>query len=334
MRAVLCKEFGPFEQLALETVDDPTPGAGQVLIDVEAAGINFPDLLMVQGKYQVRPELPFVPGGECAGVVSAVGDGVSGIAVGDSVIAMELVGAFAEKLVVEAAAVVPMPKGMDFATAAGISITYATSYYALKQRAQLRSGESLLVLGAAGGVGLATVELGKAMGARVIAAASSEEKLDAACAAGADLRVNYSTESLKGRVKELTEGRGADVIYDPVGGDYSEQAFRAIAWQGRHLVIGFAAGDIPKLPLNLALLKGASVVGVFWGAFTKRDAAASQQNFLELKEMFEEGRLAPKVTKFPLADFQQALASLAERRAVGKLVLQMNNGKESHATQR
>jgi NADPH2:quinone reductase len=324
MRAVLCKKIGALEDLVLETVEDPTPGPGEVLIDVAAAGINFPDLLVVQGKYQANPPLPFSPGGECAGHVVALGEGVKRLKVGDAVIAMGLTGAFAEKMVIPEVATQPIPQGLRMATAAGISVTYATSYYALKQQARLQEGETLLVLGAAGGVGLAAVELGKVMGARVIAAASSEEKLDAACAAGADLRINYTTESLKARVKELTGKKGADVIYDPVGGDYSEPALRAIGWNGRYLVVGFAAGDIPKIPLNLALLKSAHIIGVFWGTWTQRDPAASNQNFRALQEMFEAGQLKPLVTTYPLAEYGEALASLAERRAKGKVVLVMD----------
>ncbi len=324
MRAVRCHAYGPLDGLVLETVDDPAPGEGEVLVGVKAAGINFPDLLVVQGKYQARPPLPFVPGGECAGVVEAVGADVERVRVGDAVIATGLTGAFAEKMVAAEAATMPLPEGMSFEAAAGISITYATSYYALKQRARLQAGETLLVLGAAGGVGLAAVELGKAMGARVIAAASSSEKLDAACEAGAEMRVDYTAEPLKERVKELTGGRGADVVYDPVGGDYSEQALRAVAWDGRFLVIGFAAGEIPKIPLNLMLLKGANVLGVFWGSWVQRDPAGSRENFIELRRMFEDGKLKPKVTPYPLADFGDALAALAERRAVGKLVLTMD----------
>jgi NADPH:quinone reductase len=324
MRAVRCHELGPLDGLALDTVDDPVPGAGEVLVGVKAAGINFPDLLVVQGKYQARPPLPFVPGAECAGVVEAVGDGVERVRVGDAVIATGLTGAFAEKMVAAEAATFPVPEGMSFEAAAGISITYATSYYALKQRARLQAGETLLVLGAAGGVGMAAVRLGKAMGARVIAAASSAEKLDAACAAGAEMRIDYSLEPLKDRVKELTGGHGADVVYDPVGGDYTEQALRAIALDGRFLVIGFAAGEIPKIPLNLTLLKSANVLGVYWGSWAQRDPQASRENFAELRRMFEDGRLEPQVTPYPLADYREALAALAERRAVGKLVLTMD----------
>ncbi|MEM8933769.1 MAG: NADPH:quinone oxidoreductase family protein [Acidobacteriota bacterium] len=321
MRGLLCKEFGPFDDLTLETLDAPTPGAGEVAIEVRAAGLNFPDLLIVAGKYQVRPPLPFVPGGECAGVVAAVGDGVEHVAVGDRVIAMGQVGAFAETMVVPAGGVIPMPESLSFEAAAGVAITYGTSYHALKQRARLAADETLLVLGAAGGVGLAAVELGKAMGATVIAAASTSAKLDAAREAGADRTIDYSTEDLKKQTKALTDGRGADVIVDPVGGAYSEQAFRAIAWDGRHLVIGFAAGDIPRLPLNLTLLKGANVCGVFWGTWTERDPAASVENFAELGQMFADGRLRPRITTFPLAEYRDAFATLAERRAIGKVVL-------------
>jgi NADPH:quinone reductase len=323
MQAVLCRQLGSYEDLTLETVDDPVPGKGEVLIDVAAAGVNFPDLLMVRGHYQMRPTLPFVPGGECAGTVAAVGEGVTRFAAGDRVFAMGMTGAFAEKMTVAEASVQPVPEGLGLAAAAGVAFTYGTSYYALAQRARLRSGETLLVLGAAGGVGTAAVALGKVMGARVIAAASSEEKLDTATAAGADLCINYTDEPLKDRVKELTGGRGADVVYDPVGGETSEQALRAIAWDGRYLVIGFAAGEIPAIPLNLVLLKSAQIVGVFWGAWLQRDPAASQRNFDELGAMFADGRLKPQVTPLPLAEFHDALRTIAERRVLGKLVLTM-----------
>ena len=323
MQAVRCHEYGSLDNLVLERVPDPVPGENEVVVDVRAAGLNFPDLLLVLGKYQARPKVPFVPGGECAGQVSVVGEGVQRLKIGDSVIAMGLTGAFAEKMATTESSTQPIPEGMSFDAAAGISVTYATSYYALKQRADLRPEETLLVLGAAGGVGIAAVELGHAMGARVIAAASSEEKLDTACEAGAELRINDTTENLKERVKELTRGRGADVVYDPVGGEYSEPALRAVAWNGRYLVIGFAAGDIPRLPLNLPLLKGCSVVGVFWGAWAQRDPRASSRNFVELKELFEDGRLRPRVTPFALADYRKAFDFMAERRARGKLVLVM-----------
>ena len=323
MRALICKQYSGYQDLEVGELPDPSPGKGEVLIRVEAAGLNFPDLLIVEGKYQFRPELPFVPGGECAGTVSAVGEGVERLKVGDRVVGTAISGAFAEKMVVPEAAATPIPEGMDAAHAAGITITYATSYYALKERAKLQAGETLLVLGAAGGVGLAAVELGKLMGATVMAAASTEEKLDAAEAAGADHRILYTEENLKDRVKELTKKRGADVIYDPVGGDFSEQAFRAIAWEGRHLVIGFAAGDIPKIPLNLALLKSAQIVGVFWGAWTQRDPAGSIRSQLELKALFEDGSLKPRVTALPLKDFRDAYGLLAGRKVIGKVVLTM-----------
>ncbi|MEM9558006.1 MAG: NADPH:quinone oxidoreductase family protein [Acidobacteriota bacterium] len=321
MKAVVCPEYGSLENLEWREVDEPEPGKGEVLVDVRAAGVNFPDLLLVRGQYQARPDTPFVPGGEAAGVVAAVGPGVERVRVGDRVIAMGLVGAWAERWVVPAAATLPIPDGVSFDVAAGVAIVYGTSYYALKQRAALREGEKLLVLGAAGGVGLATVELGKALGAKVIAAASSPEKLDAAEAAGADLRVDYSTESLKDRVKELTAGRGVDVIYDPVGGDLTEAALRAIAWNGRHLVIGFATGEIPKLPANLALLKGCSIVGVFWGTWTRKDPAGSTENFRQIAHWLADGTLRPRVTPYPAADFTDALAEIDERRVIGKVVL-------------
>lgn len=321
MRALLCRQLGSYENLEIGTLPDPVPGPDQVLVDVKAAGLNFPDLLVVEGKYQIRPDLPFVPGSECAGMVSAVGEGVRHVKVGDAVVATAVSGAFAEKLAVPEASVHPVPEGLGFASAAGISITYATSYHALQQRAGLRPGETLLVLGAAGGVGMAAVEIGKVLGARVIAAASSPEKLAAATAAGADLAIDYTTDPLKDRVKELTGGQGADVVYDPVGGDLTEQALRATAWDGRLLVIGFASGEIPKIPLNLALLKSTRIVGVYWGAWTQRDPAAAAENFRELTRMFEDGRLKPRITTFPLAAFRDAYALLAQRRVMGKAVL-------------
>lgn len=324
MRALLCKELGNADGLVLEETDDPSPGPGQVLLEVKAAAINFPDTLIIQGKYQFKPDLPFSPGGEAAGVVAAVGEGVATCKAGDRVLAMSVHGAFAEKMLVPATAVIPMPDGMDFVTGAGFSVTYGTSYYALKQRAGLAPGERLLVLGAAGGVGLAAVELGKLMGADVIAAASTEDKLDTACAAGAGMRINYSTESLRDSVKTLTEGHGADVIYDPVGGELSEQAFRSSAWGGRHLVIGFAAGEIPSIPLNLTLLKGAQIVGVFWGSWLQREPAESRRNFVELLGMFGEGKLRPLVTSvYAFEDYVNAFACLTERRAKGKVVLKI-----------
>jgi NADPH2:quinone reductase len=324
MRALLCKELGPPERLTIEDIDPPQPGPGEVVVDVRAAGINFPDTLIIRGRYQFKPELPFVPGGEAAGTVAALGDGVDRYRVGDRVIALAPYGAFAERMTVPAALTLPLPASIDFEAGAGIGTTFGTSYYALKQQARLQAGETLLVLGAAGGVGVAAVELGKALGARVIAAASTGEKLIFAAEAGADLGINYTSEPLKERVKELTDGRGADVVYDPVGGDYSEQALRATAWGGRFLVVGFAAGQIPNIPLNLALLKGAHIIGVFWGAWAQREPAASAANFGELLAMFQDGRLAPRVTEvYPLDDFAAAFRSLSERRARGKVILRI-----------
>lgn len=324
MKALVCREFGRFRNLTVEQRDSVEPGAGEVLIDVKAAGVNFPDILTVEGKYQVKPELPFVPGTEVSGVVSQLGEGVTTRAVGDEVVGTLQIGAFANQVVTSEYSTFLKGRSMSFEQAAGFAVTFGTSYYALKQRAQLQAGETVLVLGAAGGVGIATIQIAKAMGATVIAAASSEDKLDFACQAGADMRINYTTENLKDQVKSLTKGKGADVVYDPVGGDFSEQAFRAIAWGGRFLVIGFASGPIAKMPLNLALLKGAAIIGVFWGAWSMRDPVESQNNFKELVEMIDDGVFSPLVPQvYPLHDFTAAFESIAERRAKGKAVLSM-----------
>ena len=324
MKALVCNEFATIDKLNLEEKPAPQPAKGEVLIDVKAAGVNFPDLLTVQGKYQIKPPLPFIPGTEVAGVVTAVGESVTRRKVGDKVIATSQIGGFAEQCVAPEYATIEMANSMSFPQAAGFSITYGTSYYALKQRANLQAGETVLVLGAAGGVGIATIQIAKAMGAKVIAAASSEEKLDFACEAGADMRINYSNEPLKDKIKELTGGKGADVIYDPVGGDLSEQAFRGIAWDGRFLVIGFASGPIPAIPLNLALLKGASMIGVFWGSWMARQPQEAMQNFKELIEMIDGDQFSPLVTEvYDLEDYQSALASISERRAKGKVILSM-----------
>ena len=323
MRALLCKEHGMPDKL--ELVDDwpaPEAGKGEVVIAVKAAGLNFPDVLIIQGKYQIQPEMPFSPGGECAGEVIAVGEGVERYKVGDKVIAMTGYGCFREQIVANEHAVMPMPEGLDFTQAAGVAMTYFTSYHALKQRAQLREGETLLVLGAAGGVGSTAVELGKFMGAKVIAAASSEEKLALCRELGADETINYSEQDLKSAVKELTGGRGVDVVYDPVGGDYAEPALRGMAWNGRYLVIGFAAGDIPEIPLNLALLKGCSIVGVFWGRFIAEEPAVHLQNIKDLWTLFAEGKLKPAINDvFPLEAYEQAYEVMTERRARGKVIL-------------
>ena len=323
MKALICNEFGSTKNLTLEEVKSPEPGAGQVLIDVHAAGINFPDVLTVQGKYQFKPSLPFTPGIEVSGVIKKVGKDVKMRKVGDEVISTLQTGAFASEVVTSENSTF-LKGNMSFEQAAGFALTYGTSYYALKQRARLVAGETVLVLGAAGGVGVATIQLAKAMGANVIAAASNDIKLDFAEEAGADLRINYTNENLKERVKELTNGQGADVIYDPVGGDFSEQAFRAIAWNGRFLVIGFASGPIAKMPLNLALLKGASLVGVFWGSWSAREPNESQNNFSELIKMVDDKKFIPLVTEiFKLEDHASAFACIEERRAKGKVILSM-----------
>lgn len=325
MKAVLCKSFGPAENLVVEEVASPTPKPNEILLDVHAASVNFPDTLIIEGKYQFKPPLPFSPGGEAAGVVAAIGDKVSHLRVGDRVMGLTGWGSFAEQVAVPAYNVLPIPAQMDFATAAAFGMTYGTSMHALKQRGNLQPGETLLVLGAAGGVGLAAVEIGKAMGARVIAAASSAEKLDVAKQAGADELINYSAENLRDRLKELTGGQGVDVIYDPVGGKLFEEAFRSIAWNGRMLVVGFAAGgDIPALPANLPLLKGAALVGVFWGAFAQRQPQDNAANFQQLFAWHTEGRLRPLISqRFALEQTAEAIAMLGQRKAVGKLVVQV-----------
>ena len=322
MKALYCRAFGPETDLTVEEIDSPVPSVGEVLVSVQAAGLNFPDLLCVRGEYQFKPPLPFVPGSEGAGVVTAVGEGVSGVSVDDRVCFNGLSGAFAEEIAIPATAVTQIPDSMLFEQAAGLTIVYGTSYYALKQRAGLQRGDTLLVLGAAGGVGLSAVELGAAMGARVIAAASSEQKLAIAAEHGAEIGIDYSKEDLKNRIKELTNGAGANVIYDPVGGELAEAAFRGIAWEGRHLVIGFASGPIPKLPLNLPLLKGAAAVGVFWGSWTKREPEAHKQNMAELFELFTEGAIQPHVSStYPLGQFLDAFGEVSGRRAIGKVIL-------------
>jgi NADPH2:quinone reductase len=322
MKAVVCKAWGLPDSLVVEEQPELAAGPGQVVIDVKAAGVNFPDVLIIQGKYQVRPELPFTPGNELSGVVSAVGDGVTDVRVGDKVIAFIAQGAFAQQAVAPAQAVMPMPPGMDFDTAAAITLTYGTSHHAVVDRAALKAGETMLVLGAAGGVGLAAIEIGKALGARVIAAASSEAKLAVCRAHGADATINYATEDLREAIKAATGGKGPDVIYDPVGGAYTEPAFRAIGWRGRYLVVGFANGEIPKLPLNLMLLKGASLVGVFWGEFVKREPKANLAAMRELFGWLAEGKIKPHISgRYTLADTAAALNDMAARKVTGKVVI-------------
>jgi NADPH2:quinone reductase len=324
MKAVLCRQFGPPESLVLEELPSPRPGPGEVVISTRAASVNFPDVLIIQNKYQFKPPLPFSPGSELAGVVKEVGAGVSAFKAGDAVIAFTTYGAFAEEVKTDASRLLPLPEKMGFEEGAAFVLTYATSDHALRDRAALRAGETLLVLGAAGGVGLAAIEIGKALGARVIACASSEEKLAVCRAHGADEAINYATEDLRERIKALTEGRGVDVIYDPVGGPYSEPAFRSIAWRGRLLVVGFAAGDIPKLPLNLALLKGASIVGVFWGDFARREPKPFAESFRQLARWYAEGKLRPHVSRtFALDQAVEALKLMAARQVKGKVVLRI-----------
>jgi len=322
MKAVLCKAYGPPEGLVIEDVEPLKPGRGQVVVGVKACGVNFPDTLIIQGKYQFKPPVPFSPGSEIAGIVKEVGEGADGVKVGDQVIAFTGWGGFAEEVIADAARLIPMPDGMDFTTASAFVLAYGTSHYALKDRAQLKPGETLLVLGAAGGVGLAAVEIGKVMGARVIAAASTDEKLEVCKQHGADQVINYSTEDLKESVKTLTAGNGVDVILDPVGGDYSEAALRGIAWGGRFLVVGFTAGDIPRIPLNLPLLKGCSIVGVFWGSFTERDRKRSQEHLSELLTWFAAGKLKPLISAtYSLTRAAEALNDVMSRKVKGKVVL-------------
>ena len=322
MKAVLCKKLGPPEDLVVEEIPSLEPRAGQVVISVKAAGVNFPDTLIIQGKYQFKPEPPFSPGGEAAGIVKSVGEGVTSVKPGDRVIAAATWGGFAQEMVADADRLVPMPDGMDFVPASAFILTYGTSYHALKDRAHLQPGETMLVLGASGGVGLAALQIGKAMGARVIAAASSDAKLELCKRNGADEVINYGTEDLRSRIKQLTGGKGVDVVYDPVGGPYSEPALRDMAWNGRFLVVGFAAGDIPKIPLNLALLKGCSIVGVFWGAFTRNEAERNQRNNEELMQMYLAGKVKPHIhATYPLERAAEALNEVLYKRVTGKVVL-------------
>ncbi|HEX2651488.1 MAG TPA: NADPH:quinone oxidoreductase family protein [Burkholderiales bacterium] len=322
MKAVLCKQFGPPESLVLEEVPSPKAGTGEVVVSMKAASVNFPDVLIIQNKYQFKPPLPFSPGSELAGVVKEVGEGVKGHKPGDRVIAFTTYGAFAEEVKVEAARLMPVPEGMDFNSAAAFLLTYATSDHALRDRAQLKTGETLLVLGAAGGVGIAAIEIGKALGARVIACASSADKLEVCRQHGADAVINYTSEDLREKIKELTGGKGVDVVYDAVGGPYSEPALRSTAWRGRFLVVGFAAGEIPKIPLNLTLLKGCSIVGVFWGDFARREPKAFAASVGQLSTWYREGKLKPHVSQiFPLAQAVDALKQMAGRKVKGKVVL-------------
>jgi NADPH2:quinone reductase len=322
MKAVRCKDWGPPDTLVVEELPSLAPSAGEVVVTVRAASVNYPDVLIIQKKYQMQPELPFTPGSEVAGVVKSVGEGVSHVKPGDRVIAFAGLGGYAEEMLAPAAQVIPMPPGVSDEVAASFTLVYGTSHHAVVDRAQLKAGETMLVLGAAGGVGLAAVEIGKAVGARVIAAASSDEKLAVCREHGADVLINYSTQDLREAIKLATDGRGPDVIYDPVGGPYAEPAFRSMAWRGRYLVIGFANGEIPRLPLNLPLLKGASLVGVFWGEFTRREPRANRAAMMQMMGWMAEGKLRPLVSaRYGLHDAAAALQALADRRATGKVVI-------------
>ena len=322
MKAVLCTKFGPPELLEYVDVPSPSAGPGEVVISLRAASVNFPDVLIIENKYQFKPPLPFSPGSELAGVVKTVGEGVTDVAPGDRVMAFTVHGAFAEEVKLERSRVLPIPDGMSFETAAALLLTYGTMDHALRDRGQLAAGESVLVLGASGGIGIASIEVAKALGARVIACASSDDKLQACREHGADAVINYSSEDLRERIKVLTDGRGADVIVDPVGGPYTEPALRSIAWRGRFLVVGFAAGDIPRVPLNLTLLKGCSIVGVFWGDFLRREPAAFRDSVRQLGEWYAAGKLRPHISaRFPLSRTAEAISLMAQRKAVGKIVV-------------
>ena len=322
MKAVLCKTWGPPDALVVEDLPSPKPGKGQISISVKASGVNFPDVLVIQNKYQFKPELPFSPGSEIAGAVKEIGEGVRGFATGDRVMALIRTGGFCEEVAVDAALAAPIPAGIDFTVAASFGLVYATAYHALKDRAQIKPGEKLLVLGAAGGVGLAAVELGKLLGARVIACASSDDKVETCRRHGAQDAINYEREDLRDAIKRLTDGAGVDVAFDPVGGKYAEPAMRSMAWNGRYLVVGFAAGEIPKIPLNLALLKSCSIVGVFWGEFARRESGLNAANLNELTEWLRVGKIKPLVSAtYPLERAADALKDLMNRKVRGKVVL-------------
>jgi NADPH2:quinone reductase len=322
MKAWLCENpIGP-DALVWKELPTPQPAPGEVRVAIRAASLNFPDLLMVQDKYQVKPPLPFVPGLEYAGVIDAVGAGVEHLKIGDAVAAFGGLGGFATHVCVKASLVMPLPEGFEFEHAAAFICTYATTHHALLDRAAMKAGETLLVLGAAGGVGTAAIQIAKVIGARVIAAASSDEKCALCTELGADATINYTSSDLRERLKSLTDGKGPDVVYDPVGGDLTEAAFRSIAWRGRYLVVGFAQGTIPALPLNLALLKGASVVGVFWGGFTRNEPERNAQALAELALWYAQGRIRPVIDRrLPMEQLPQAFARMAARQVQGKLVM-------------
>ena len=322
MKAVVCKQWGGPETLLIEDVALPDPKPGEVKIRVRAAGVNFPDVLIIQKKYQLQPPLPFSPGAEISGDVLAVGEGVTHLKAGDRVVSFCGIGGFAEEVIAPATVTLPMPPGVAYELAAVFSLAYGTSWHAVRDRAALQAGETMLVLGAAGGVGLAAVEIGKALGARVVAAASTDEKLDVCKQHGADAMINYQSGDLREAIRRECGKHGPDVIYDPVGGKFAEPCFRSIAWRGRYLVVGFADGEIPSLPLNLALLKGASLVGVFWGEFAKREPANNQKGMAEMFGWIREGKLKPLISRtYRLEEAPQALMDMAARKVVGKVVV-------------
>ena len=326
MKAMVCKAYGPPESLVLADLETPPVGDDEVRVEVHAAGANFPDTLIIQGKYQYKPDFPFAPGGEAAGIVLEVGANVSHVKPGDRVLSMSVYGSFAEECIAPADRVFPIPDALDFVTASGMGITYGTTAHALIDRADLQPGETLLVHGASGGVGLTAVEIGKAMGARVIGTGGSDEKLKVVLDHGADHVINYTTGEFKDEVKALTGGDGADVIYDPVGGDVFDQSLRCINWNGRLLVVGFASGRIPQAPANLALLKGCAIVGVFWGSFSARDPEANRRHFERIFDWWREGAIKPHVSHtFALEQAADALNALLERKVVGKAVVKVRD---------
>jgi NADPH2:quinone reductase len=324
MKAIVCSKFGTPDTLKYQEIKIPNPKEGEILITVKACSVNFPDTLIIQGKYQFKPEFPFSPGCDVAGIIEKVGENVKHFKVGDAIVGFIPFGGFAEKAIVKAIDCFPKPRGMSMVNASAFLLAYGTSYHALKDRANLQKGETILILGASGGVGLTALELAKLMGAKVIAAASSQEKLNLCKEFGADEVINYTEENLKDRVKELTNGKGVDVIYDPVGGAFSELALRAIAWRGRHLVVGFANGEIPKIPINLTLLKGASIVGVFWGAFAQKEPKKSLENIQQLLTWFVKGEVKPHIDKtYSLKEAPKALEYMMQRKVKGKIVIDM-----------
>lgn len=322
MHAWLCENPTGVDALTWKELPTPQPGAGEVLIEIKAASLNFPDLLIVQNKYQMKPPLPFVPGSEYAGVVQAVGEGVKHLQVGQNVACLSGTGGFATHTIAPAALCMPLPAGFSYVDAAAFIMIYATSHHALVDRAQLKAGETVLVLGAAGGVGTSAIQIAKTMGAHVIAAASTDEKCELCRSIGADATINYSTENLREALKTLTNGKGPDIIYDPVGGELAEPAFRSIAWRGRYLVVGFASGSIPSLPLNLTLLKGASIVGVFWGGFARQEPEASAKAMSELAQWYAQGKIKPVIDRtMPMDQLKEAYAHMGSRHVKGKLVM-------------